>query len=161
MASGLIKWAGRDLLCSGWFYNPFNWNRIRLKQDKEISAIDTVRENLAPCPDHPNCVSSQSADNSHQIAPLAYSGATAAAMRRLRGVIEAMPRTKIISAGDDGLHAEFKSALLGFVDDVHCLPDPAMSVIHIRSASRLGSYDFGVNRKRVETIRAAFAKAGQ
>jgi uncharacterized protein (DUF1499 family) len=118
-------------------------------------------EQLALCPDKPNCVSSQSVDRRHQVLPLSYSGEPAAAMQRLRSVIEAMPRTKVTSAGAEGLRAEFKSAVLGFVDDVDCVLDAKARVIHIRSASRLGSYDFGVNRKRVETIRAAFDAAAK
>lgn len=82
-------------------------------------------------------------------------------MERLRRVIESMPRTRVVSAGNDSLRAEFKSAVLGFVDDVDCLLDAKARVIHIRSASRLGYSDFGVNRKRVEAIRAAFDAAAK
>jgi uncharacterized protein (DUF1499 family) len=120
--------------------------------------VNSSVEQLAPCPDKRNCVNSQSVDRVHQVAPLSYSG-SAAAMQRLRRVIESMERATIVSADDTHLRAEFRSAVFGFVDDVDCLLDPEASVIHIRSASRLGNYDFGVNRKRVEAIRAAFAKA--
>jgi uncharacterized protein (DUF1499 family) len=82
-------------------------------------------------------------------------------MERLRRVIESMPRTKVVSAGKDALRAEFKSAVLGFVDDVDFVLDAKARVIHVRSASRVGHYDFGVNRKRVEAIRAAFEAAAK
>ena len=118
-------------------------------------------EQLASCPDKPNCVNSQSVDRRHQVLPLNYSGEPATAMERLRRVIESMQRTQVVSAGNDSLRAEFKSAVLGFVDDVDCLLDAKARVIHIRSASRLGYSDFGVNRKRVEAIRAAFDAAAK
>src|SRR5512147_125292 len=110
---------------------------------------------LAPCPSSPNCVSSQAADADHRVDPIAYRGDAVAAMRRLRAVIAAMPRANIVSADDHALRAEFTSRLFRFVDDVDCIVDPAASVIQIRSASRVGSSDLGVNRKRVEAIRAA------
>ena len=107
---------------------------------------------LAPCPSSPNCVSSLATDAAHAIEPLPADGADA--MANLRRVIEAMPRTRIVTAEGDYLYAEFESALLGFVDDVEF--QKAGDVIHVRSASRLGYSDLGVNRTRIEEIRAAF-----
>ena len=115
-------------------------------------------DRLAPCPGKPNCVSSQAADSAHRVAPLPFRGAADAAMRRLRAVIEAMPRARIVGATDQRLRAEFRSRLFGFVDDLDALADAAAGVIHLRSASRIGYSDLGVNRKRVETIRAAFER---
>ena len=119
--------------------------------------MPATSELLAPCPSSPNCVSSLAADARHQIAPLAFRGDPAQAMQRLRAVIEAMPRTRIVSASDQALRAEFTSALFRFVDDVDCVVDPSAGVIQIRSASRVGYSDLGANRKRVEAIRSAFA----
>ena len=116
---------------------------------------------LAPCPDKRNCVSSQSIDRGQQVAPLSYSGSAVVAMQRLRRVVESMRRTRVVSTAEDAIRVEFKSALLGFVDDVDFLLDAKASSIHVRSASRLGYYDFGVNRKRVEAIRAAFDEAAK
>lgn len=115
---------------------------------------------LAPCPDTPNCVSSQATDAGHAIEPLTYDTAPAEAMRRLRQVVGAMPRTRVVSAADDYLHVEFTSAILRFVDDVEFHIDAANRRIHVRSASRVGRSDLGVNRKRVEAIRAAFNRGG-
>ncbi len=109
---------------------------------------------LAPCPSSPNCVSSRATDATHAIEPLKFTGDPAAAMQRLRTVIEKMPRTRIVESRPDYLYAEFETALLGFVDDVEFQVDG--STIHARSASRLGYSDLGVNRKRIEEIRAAF-----
>lgn len=112
---------------------------------------------LSPCPGSPNCVVSQgNPDADHAIAPLTYSGDAAAALAKLAAIIQGMPRTAIIEKNDSYLYAEFTSRLMGYVDDVEFYLDPAASVIHVRSASRLGQSDLGVNRKRVEEIRAAF-----
>lgn len=109
---------------------------------------------LAPCPTTPNCVSSQSSDSQHQIEPFAYLSSPAKAMAKLKGVIQSLPRTKIIAETDNYLYAEFTSAMMGFVDDVEFYVDEAAKVIHVRSASRLGQSDLGVNRKRVKSLRA-------
>ncbi|BAB72960.1 DUF1499 domain-containing protein [Anabaena sp. FACHB-709] len=114
---------------------------------------------LAPCPNSPNCVSSQSTDTVHQIAPLNFISTPEEAINKLKSVIQSLPRTKIISESPDYLYAEFQSALLGFVDDVEFYLDRNANVIQVRSASRLGQSDLGVNRKRIETIRAKFGEA--
>ncbi len=110
---------------------------------------------LAPCPNSPNCVSSQTTDTDtvHYIAPLSYSSTPEQALADIKTVIQSLPRTTIITESDDYLYAEFKTALMGFVDDVEFYLDRDANVIHVRSASRLGQSDLGVNRKRIETIR--------
>lgn len=113
---------------------------------------------LAPCPNSPNCVSSQSSDVGHSIAPLTYKSTPEQAIAKLKAVIQSLPRTKIITENKDYLYAEFKSALMGFVDDVEFYLDRKANVIQVRSASRLGQSDLGVNRKRIETIRAKLAE---
>ncbi|MBD2516077.1 DUF1499 domain-containing protein [Nostoc sp. FACHB-973] len=111
---------------------------------------------LAPCPNSPNCVSSQSTDAVHKIAPLTFTSSAEAAIANLKTIIESLPRTKIITESQDYLYVEFKSALLGFVDDVEFYLDRNTNTIQVRSASRLGQSDLGVNRQRIETIRAKF-----
>jgi uncharacterized protein (DUF1499 family) len=108
---------------------------------------------LAPCPTSPNCVSSQSQDAEHKIEPLTYTSSLQEAMTNLKTTIENMERTKIIEETDNYLYAEFTSKLMGFVDDVEFFFDESANVIQIRSASRLGESDLGVNRQRIETIR--------
>ncbi|RUR74662.1 DUF1499 domain-containing protein [Chlorogloeopsis fritschii PCC 9212] len=108
---------------------------------------------LASCPKSPNCVSSQSTDAVHKITPLTYTSTPEQALADIKSVIQSLPRTKIITESNDYLYAEFKSALMGFVDDVEFYVDRNANVIHVRSASRLGQSDLGVNRQRVETIR--------
>lgn len=113
---------------------------------------------LSPCPGSPNCVVSQgNPDAEHAIAPIAYRGDAASALAQLESVITAMPRMAIIEKTKDYLYAEFTSRLMGYVDDVEFYLDPSASVIHVRSASRLGESDLGVNRKRIEAVRSALA----
>jgi len=110
----------------------------------------------APSPT-PNSVSSQadlhvSSDalvEYARIAPLAAAD-TAATMARLRGIVEARP---------DYLYVQFTTRWLQFVDDAEFWASPAEGVVHVRSASRLGRRDFGVNRARIERIRAALSAA--
>ncbi len=113
---------------------------------------------LATCPGSPNCVSSQAnkTDSEHYIEPLAYSGDAAGAIARLVAIINGMERTQVIESRDDYICAEFTSNLMGFVDDVEFYTDAASGVIQVRSASRLGQSDLGVNRKRIEAIRQQF-----
>ena len=108
---------------------------------------------LAPCPATPNCVHSQSTNPIYQIAPLTYSSTPTQAMADLKAVIQSLARTTIVSETSNYLYAEFKSRLLGFVDDVEFYLDEVAQVIHVRSASRLGQSDLGVNRQRIEQIR--------
>lgn len=108
---------------------------------------------LTPCPTSPNCVSSQSQDAEHKIDPLTYKSSPQEAMANLKTTIENMEKTKIITETDNYLYAEFTSKLMGFVDDVEFFLDESANVIQIRSASRLGESDLGVNRQRIETIR--------
>jgi uncharacterized protein (DUF1499 family) len=112
---------------------------------------------LSACPGSPNCVSSQSEEPRSQIDPILFRGDPTKAMEKLRQVIEGMGRTRVVEAHSNYLYAEFESRLLGFVDDFEAYCEAAESVIHVRSASRLGHSDFGVNRKRVEEIRRRFA----
>lgn len=114
--------------------------------------------NLLPCPGKPNCVSSQAKDDGHRIDPIPYGSGKKEALDRLVSLISGMKRANIITKSDDYLHAEFRSALFRFVDDVEFLFDGGSKMIHVRSASRVGYSDMGVNRKRVEEIRRLFTQ---
>ncbi len=109
-----------------------------------------------PCPDSPNCVSSQSSDKSHAIEPLYYKGSASEARARLLTAIKGMKRANIVTEKENYIHAEFASAVFRFVDDAEFYIDDSQKVIHLRSAARLGYSDFGVNRQRMETIRQLF-----
>jgi uncharacterized protein (DUF1499 family) len=124
---------------------------------KRPTTIGLQAGRLAPCPSSPNCVCSYDSDELHKIDPLRYSSTPAAAWAALKQTIESLERTKIITATSDYLYAEFSSKLMGFVDDVEFYLDPAAGVIQVRSASRLGQSDLGVNRQRIELIRSQLA----
>lgn len=120
--------------------------------------LGVVDGKLADCPDTPNCVSSQSREERHKIEPIAFDGAADDALKRLKQVLIGMPRVKIITEKADYIHAEATSFLFRFVDDVEFYIDSRAKVIHCRSASRVGRSDLGVNRARMEQIRADFNK---
>jgi uncharacterized protein (DUF1499 family) len=117
-----------------------------------------VKDNrLSPCPSSPNCVSSQSDDEKHKIDPIRFTSTPAEAMDKLKKVVQGMERTKGVRETQDYLHVEFRT-LLGFVDDVEFYLDGSQKVIHLRSASRVGYWDLGVNRRRMESIRTEFGR---
>jgi uncharacterized protein (DUF1499 family) len=127
---------------------------------KRPGNIGLVDGGLRKCPQSPNCVSSRAADGRHGIAPITFSGPVEAAREKLVSVIASMPRAKIAESAGPYLRAEFSSALFRFVDDAEFLMDEGAQVIHVRSASRVGYSDMGVNRRRVEEIRTLFGGAG-
>ena len=108
----------------------------------------------------PNTILStvEKSDTLHYIEPIAFSGDASAAWKKFIGVVKSQARVSVVTENGNYLYAEFKTPTMGFVDDVEAALDTKAQVIHIRSASRLGVRDFDVNRKRIETIRAAFAK---
>jgi uncharacterized protein (DUF1499 family) len=112
----------------------------------------TTPSDLAPCPDSPNCVSTKSKDLDHAMTPLPYIKSGKGSMDHLVDIVRQMKRATIVSATPSYLHVEFRSALFRFVDDVEFLMEDSARLIHFRSASRTGYYDFGVNRKRMEEI---------
>lgn len=116
---------------------------------------------LAPPKHTPNNVNSQidkSADAEHYIEPLRYAGDARQAWAALRQVINGMQRVKVITSDSNYLYAEFSTKLMRYVDDTEFYLDEKAGVIHVRSASRLGRSDFGVNRERIESIRAKLAQ---
>ncbi len=115
---------------------------------------------LPPCRRTPNCVSTQATDPSKFMDPIPYTGSLEKARERLLKVLKAFPRTTIVKQDAVSLKAECRSLLFRFVDDVDFVFHDREKLIHFRSASRLGRSDFGVNRKRMETIRQQFEDAG-
>jgi len=124
----------------------------------DLATADRTTTPLSPCPESPNCVSSQvpESDSEHYIAPFSFSGDPAAAWQRLKSAVLAEKRVTVMVEQSDYLHAEMRSLLFRFVDDIEFSLAADKGLIHVRSASRVGYSDFGVNRKRVERIRAAF-----
>lgn len=128
---------------------------------KRPSNLGVTDGRLAAPRRSPNCVSSQAdpGDAVHYVAPLRFSDNADEAMARLARIVEGMERTSVVKRDGHYLYAEFRSKLLGFVDDVEFLASSTEGAVHVRSASRLGRRDFGVNRDRVETIRLQFEAA--
>jgi len=100
-----------------------------------------------------NAVSSQATTDTHRIDPLRIRGEPKAAFARLRERVGQTPGVRIVEANDTYLRAECETRVLRFVDDLELLLDAPAGVVHVRSASRLGRKDFGVNRARIESLR--------
>jgi len=109
---------------------------------------NSVTSQAALYPDHPQ---RKYAD----IAPLRVKGEGPATIAQIKAIVEGMDGAKAVKSEPGYLYAQFTSKLMKYVDDVEFWFDPAANVIHVRSASRVGRGDLGVNRKRIEAVRAA------
>ena len=126
---------------------------VKAVQSQQAPDLGLVKEKLRPCPDKPNCVSSQANvdDTQHYIAPLALQAHT---WQALLNTINSMGG-KLEYHDDHYLHATFRSSVFHYVDDLEAYIDSQQVQIHWRSASRVGYSDFGVNRKRCLRIAQA------
>lgn len=117
---------------------------------------------FAPCPSSPNCVSSDAptSDAVHSIEPLRIRGSADAALAALLESLRTTERVEIVTANGVYIHAVFTTPLMRYRDDVELELDRAAGLIRVRSASRVGYGDMGVNRERVESLRAALAERG-
>lgn len=120
-----------------------------LQRENKMSESDP----LAPCPNRPNCVSSAASDPRHAVAPMQLAGDSDMEWDEVRMMVGRLPRSRMVKATDRYLHVILRSRVFGFIDDLELKLDPQSSVIAIRSASRTGHFDFGVNRRRVESLR--------
>lgn len=111
---------------------------------------------LSDCPSTRHCVCSQATRADQRIAPLALRGSPEEAWAKLKLTVARLPGSVIAGEKEGYLHVECTSRLFRFVDDLEFLADPERGVIHCRSASRTGRFDFGVHRRRLEAIRRAF-----
>ena len=115
---------------------------------------------LSTCPPSPNCVSSDAQQGEHFVESIRFEGDSAKAWAAVQVAVKAIPRTRIVRLEPDFLHAESRSAIMGFVDDLEIQLRVSEKVIAVRSASRVGWSDMGVNRRRVESLRGAMLAAG-
>lgn len=127
---------------------------------KRPSNLGVSDAGLARCPPSPNCVSSDAGDNTHKVMPFQLDIPPGKAWQIVRDLVLKLPRTHIVNETAGYLHAESHSALIGFVDDLELHLRPAEGIIAVRSASRTGYSDFGVNRRRVEALRKALIDRG-
>lgn len=117
---------------------------------------------LRPCPSSPNCVSSavDPSDSQHAIAAFVIEGDPRIAWRALVATVEGLPRTEVVTRTDDYLHAVQTSRLMRYKDDFEFLLTGPEARVQVRSASRVGYGDMGVNRDRIEVVRAALVEQG-
>ncbi|MBX2883801.1 MAG: DUF1499 domain-containing protein [Granulosicoccus sp.] len=108
---------------------------------------------LGDCPDTPNCQGSRSSRAEQQVEPMIINQELAQAIASIASVVRAQPGTAIVSQTDHYLHATFTSRLMGYIDDVEFLVDEDGKSVQVRSASRLGVSDLGVNAKRIAFLR--------
>lgn len=134
---------------------------VRMNPGKPRESLGLQSGRLAPCPESPNCVCSQDEDGRHVVAPFPMDGDAFETMECLKRALASLPGARIVSFTKDYVHAECTSRVFGFVDDVECYVDATAGVIHVRSASRMGYSDLGVNRRRVETLRAVLASLAE
>jgi uncharacterized protein (DUF1499 family) len=134
---------------------------LRGRMPNDLGARDG---RLKPPSMTPNSVSSQALlypehpmRDYARIEPFVLRGSGPQTIERIRRVVEAMDGGNVVQVNSGYLYAQFTSRMLKFVDDVEFWSDPQAGVIHVRSASRLGRKDLGVNRARVEAIRARLA----
>ena len=111
---------------------------------------------LAPCPGTPNCVASDADDAKHRVDAFALDPRVepAVAWAGVREAVAALPRTRIVEEAPGYLRAECRSRLFRFVDDLELELRTGERRIAVRSASRVGRSDFGVNRARVDQLRS-------
>jgi uncharacterized protein (DUF1499 family) len=144
--------AGQLGLLSGKTPDGLGVKDGRLKPPSKTE--NSASSQAALYPDHPMRAYAE-------VAPLALNGDGPATMARLSKLLQGMPGVKIVQDKGDGyLYVQCTTPLMKFVDDLELWFDPVNQVVQVRSASRVGRKDFGVNRQRVEMLRAGLAKAG-
>lgn len=122
--------------------------------EKRPAYLGVRQGSLADCPDSPNCVSSQAEKESQRVEPFGGGDDPVARFATLREALLAMPNTSLADEAPDYVHAETLTGVFRFTDDTELWLDRESGVIHVRAAARSGYSDFGVNRKRVERLRA-------
>ena len=112
------------------------------------------------CGSKPNCVTSDAVDGAHQVSPFELAVAPGVAWPEIAAVVKNLPRVTIVSETENGLRAECRSRLFRFVDDLELRLRPENGVVAVRSCSRQGYSDLGVNRRRVERLRDSLRRLG-
>ncbi len=122
-----------------------------------MSELGVTNGHLMECPHTPNCVNSQAKEDEHLIQPILFIGTSKEVQTRLLKILNEWTHAQIIVIQANYIRAEFVSKVFRFIDDVEFYfpeTEEPKTTIHIRSASRVGHSDFGVNRKRIEQIRS-------
>jgi uncharacterized protein (DUF1499 family) len=129
-------------------------------RSEPVLSAEVAPVTLKPCPSSPNCVSSLAEDSKHRTDPFLISGTTTETLTLLARAIETIPRATLRQQGGLYLKAEFRTRL-GFVDDLEFLVDEDRSLAQVRSASRIGDWDLGLNRKRLRREESGSAESRQ
>jgi uncharacterized protein (DUF1499 family) len=119
---------------------------------KGAGNMDMDAPGLRDCPKSPNCVCSEAGDKKHAVDPFHLKGDPGVSWPLIRDEIASMPRCTLVAATRNYLHAECRSRVFGFVDDLELYLNSSGGIISVRSAARTGYSDFGVNRRRVERL---------
>ena len=127
---------------------------------KRPSKLGVSHGAFAPCPSSPNCVSSDASDSGHHITPFHLAVSPVDAWPVALELVSGIARSHIVTERENYLHAECRSFLFGFVDDLELHLRPTEGIIAVRSASRLGYSDLGVNRRRIEDLRTSLIGRG-
>jgi uncharacterized protein (DUF1499 family) len=151
------------MLRSGTFFLIFSFIALSTAgcPGRAQKNVGEAQGRLEPCPKSPNCVSTKSEDPDRSMNPLPYFGTSQESQNCLVRVLRDIKRCTVVTVTPAYLHVEFRSSLFRFVDDVEFLFDDLERMIHFRSASRKGYYDFGVNRKRMKDISDHYLRAGE
>ena len=115
---------------------------------------------LLDCPDTPNCVSSLAKNPKYRVEPFILRNDPQKSWDMVQKTIGSLPRTTLVTQSDTEIHAECRSMIFRFVDDLMAQLSPSKGIVNIRSASRNGYYDFGVNRRRIENLRKILRQNG-
>ncbi len=130
---------------------------ILARQSTSLSNAGLIDDQLQSCPDGPRCVNSLATNPQHSIAAFQVPPGLSDPVDEMAAIILNLPRTEIITQSENYLHASFRSAVFGFVDDLEILQDEER--LQVRSVSRVGRGDMGVNRKRVDELHEAWRQA--
>lgn len=126
----------------------------------EKNRLGLVDSRLTPCPSSPNCVSSDANNAERQVAPFVLIMPPEQAWALLIEQVSGLSKTNIVRQESRYLHVECRSRIFSFVDDVEFHLRPEQKIVAVRSASRTGYYDFGVNRSRIEKLRQTLQQKG-
>jgi len=125
---------------------------------RNFSSLNDSKTELAPCPNSPNCVSSNALKKRKKLAPLKFKTDISIAIHQLDSIVQTFAKVTLVSKSEDYLHYTFKTKVGSFTDDVEFLFDKPSKLIHFRSASRVGWSDNGVNKRRMKQISKAWTK---
>ena len=148
LLAALVFFAGQLGLFQGVPPSDLGVRDGRLKPPSKTA--NSVSSQALLWPDHPQ-------RENAQIAPLALRGDGPETMTRLKALLQAEPGVSIVESRADYLYVQYTTRLMKFVDDAEFWLDPARGVIEVRSSSRVGRHDFGVNRQRIEALRERLA----